>query len=256
MSDSLLGKVLKGTAKLAYSYMTETAKSLSRNEHYTEEARSQFGDISDAFSDLRDKLDYTPQSTDDDYFFEDSDYDDEQIESAKDEATTDAAIQQVNNTPVIKPKAVPSIFNQITFAEYQWYIIHRDNSRNTALLLSKDIITVMQFSKGTCVKFDSSLVHYWLMNDFYLKLKSKLKPKDTNRLLSISLLSSKDIEEYIPNGKSRVVSNNDIASEWWLCDGKNEFIKLVKSDGSIGKKKPTEKCGVRPVIMIKLKRKT
>lgn len=251
MSDSIFGKILKGTAKLACSYMTETAKSLSNNESYTEEARSQFSNIGDSFSDLRDRLDYTSQSLidDDEYNYFDL-TDDKQSEQTFEQK------EQSSNFQTIKPKAVQSIFNQITFAGYQWYVLHRDNFHNTTLLLSKDIVKSMQFSSGIHPDFGSSLVYKWLRTDFYSELKSKLKSKDSDRLLSVSLLSSKEIEEYIPKSKSRVVSYSDASSEWWLSDEKKEFVKFVTSTGAISKRKPTDKCGVRPVIIIKSKEKS
>ena len=81
----------------------------------------------------------------------------------------------------------------MTFANRQWYVLHRDDFCNIALLLFKDIVKLMPFSSGIFPRFESSFVYKWLKTDFYSELKSKLKTKDSDRLLSVSLLSSKKV---------------------------------------------------------------
>lgn len=143
----------------------------------------------------------------------------------------------------------------MTFAGMQWYILNRDEDRQRAILLSKDIIKLMPFSNAGISKFEDSSLYKWLNHDFRSELTGKLKPKDLKRLVSISLLNSKDIEVYLPKGKSRVVLHCNMPTEWWLSDSKRDLVKAVSSTGAIEMKKGNEKYGVRPVIVIKLKEK-
>lgn len=243
MADNFINKVLKNAAKLGTSYMSTTADSLSRNDKFSEEQREQYRDISNAFSDMREKLNDKVSNSDFDAdFLSDDLYYDDTIAEQKSNVTTE------NNYVCSK-----SSFNQVTFGGLQWYVICRNINNNTAIFLLKDIATTMYFSKNKYggADFKSSLVNKWLNGTFKSQLESNLKNNDKQRLLKIFLLSSKDIGMYLPSPKSRKIN----ASDWWLSDGKHEFIKVVKSDGNIGKANPIEVHGVRPAILVKLKDK-
>ncbi len=243
MADSFIFKVLKGVAKVGTSYMSTTADSLSRNEKFSDEQREQYRDIGNAFSDMREKLNNKTS----DFDYEDdfsSDYDDLYYNNSNIE-------QKNNNENIIISK---DSFNQVTFGGLQWYVVCRNNNNNTAIFLLKDIATTMNFSKNKygVSDFKNSLINNWLNGIFKSQLESNLKNNDKKRLLKVFLLSNKEVNMYLPSPKSRKIDSSD----WWLSDGKNGFIKIIKNDGNIGKANPTEIHGVRPAILVQLKYKT
>lgn len=67
--------------------------------------------------------------------------------------------------------------------------------------------------------------------------------------LKVFLLNNKEVNMYLSLHKSRKI-------DWWLSDGKNEFIKIIKNAGNFGKANPTEIHNARPAILVKLKYKT
>lgn len=194
-----------------------------------------------SFSDMKDRLsDNTAVSDYDEDYYDDCSY----------EEKNESADVEVSPKPIVSKRS-----KQMTFAGYQWYIIQKNKS--TVILLSKDILEVMQFSKSmNNTKYQTSTVYKWLQNDFQSQLKNKLKDKDKERLIKIFLLSSKEIEEYIPSAKARKIEEKDGISNWWLSDGKGQFIKIIKSDGTVGTAIPIELYGVRPAILVRLKEKS
>ena len=251
MSDIDFGKFLKGAAKLASSYMVESAKSLSNNSHLTDEARSRYREISDSFSELRDNLEQSPQI---DNYEEYSSYDDEygvlnDDKNVNTNPTQNISSQNVQN----KTYTISQSLRQMTFAGKQWYILKRYEKRQKVVLLSKDVILEMPYSdkkESKISTLEKSAVYKWLMNDFKSDLLNNLKINDKERLLSVSLLSVEEIEEYIPSKGDRIVFFNGEREEWWLKDG-----KCVTINGKIYGRKLTDVCGIRPVIVVKLKTK-
>lgn len=255
MSDNIFLKIVKGAAKLGASYMASTADSLSRNSSYSDERREQFRNVHSAFSDMQDRLsDHTAPSNYDVDYYDDCSYL-EEYDRTDVVVSSEAKQNDSNDLKASSKPIVSKCFSQMTFAGYQWYMIQRNKS--TVLLLSKDILEVMPFSKSrNNKKYQTNTVYKWLQNDFQSQLKNKLKDKDKERLLKIFLLSSKKIEAYIPSAKARKIEEKDGISNWWLSDGKGQFIKIIKSDGTVGTAIPIESYGVRPAILVKLKEKS
>lgn len=260
MSDNFFSKVLKGAAKLGTSYMSSTADSLSRNDKFSEEQREQYRDISNAFSDMNDKLNDNTSASDynedyyDDYNYENSSYDYE--EENKSIGTGNPLSSEKRSYNYSDRK-----MNQVTFANRQWYLIHRNETDNTAILLSKDILINMPFStnKNNAAKYETSPIYQWLNNDFKVQLESDLTNRCKKRLLKIFLLSSNEASMYMSKADRRV-NGIDGVFNWWLIDKESDkkggFIKTVNKGGGIGVSPATNICGVRPAILIRLKQKS
>ena len=259
MSNIDFGRFLKGAAELASSYVAESAKSLSNNSHLTDEARSQYREISDSFSELRDKDEVRSQHRKiSDPFLELGDELEQspQIDNYEDYSSYGDEYGFLNDDQNMQNQTytINQSLSQMTFAGKQWYILKRYEKRQKVVLLSKDVILEMPYSdkkESKISTLEKSAVYKWLVNDFKSSLLNKLKPDDEERLLSVSLLSVEEIEEYIPSKRDRIVFFNGKREEWWLKDG-----KCVTVNGKIFGRKLTDVCGIRPVIVIKLKTKS
>lgn len=252
MSDNLFLKVVKGAAKLGASYMASTADSLSRNSSYSDEQREQFRDMHSSFSDMKDRLsDNTAVSDYDEDYYDDCSYE-EKNESADVEVSPKPKKNDSDNVKASSKPIVSKRSRQMTFAGYQWYIIHNHSStNNTALLISKQILSEdMTFFPENCkeLTFKNSNIYVWL-NDYFLpKLKSRLHGNDKEKLINVSLLSTRNLRS-IPFEMTK--------SKWWLQDIEDErYLHFVSASGHAQKVKISKhgfRCGIRPVILIKLK---
>lgn len=178
-----------------------------------------------------------------------------------------------NITPAPKKEApIYEIGRDIVFGKYEWTILNINGLQNNMLIIAKNAITRMPYNQDiTDTTWENCTLRKWLNDEFYMGFTDEerkriarihLKNKD-NKLNKtkggadtkdyIFLLSSEEIEKFMPNEKQRKLNNGTC---WWVrSPGMFQSIAvLVNSDGSLlgfgGS--VNKKFGVRPAMIIRL----
>jgi tetratricopeptide (TPR) repeat protein len=155
---------------------------------------------------------------------------------------------------------------KVTFGGYDWLVLATEPGK--ALLITDDIIANKAFSFNPG-PWETSGLHYWLNNEFYLGFSEieqacvltaeiygeNIMGKPVLLADKVFLLSTDEAVRYLPSDNARIARYNGSPQIWWLrTDAVNGVLATnVMTDGSIndiGNSVDTVSIGVRPAIWV------